>query len=664
VTRIQLVAPYHGLAVIAHEIAKKLDRRAIRLDIIEAAGVHALERLHFDADVVISRGVSAMALRSILPAHVPLVELKVSGYDVLRALNHCRRRYKGSLVSVIGSRNMVEGAQSVADILEIELQYCPTAGEEDAAASLDDCIRNGAEVVIGGAFVCGLAKTRGINACLIESGREAVLLAIEEASRVASVALEERVVAERVRTIMDVIDEGIVAVDEMGAVNMWNAAASRIFGDLDPPLRAGRPLREVLPQLDMDAAVRGGRRVTGAVQAVGRTDIVANVYPLAIDGKVLGGVLTFQEAERVQEFEGRIRASLRAKGHEAKYTFDDLASESEALDAVIVKAKKFARADVNVLIFGETGTGKEIFAQSMHNASPRRKGPFVAVNCAALAETLLESELFGYVAGAFTGASKSGKAGLFETAHKGTIFLDEISEIPPRLQSKLLRVLQEQEIMRIGDSKIIPVDVRVFAATNRSLENLVGKGRFRQDLLYRLDVLEIGIPPLRERPEDVRFLARQFLDEYGRRLIGRPMTISQSALTVLAGHDWPGNVRELRNICERASVLAETAEISQDVIVQALGVQARPRAPVPAARPSAPRPTGTIRELSARAIEAALAAAKGNKSEAARALGIGRSTLWRYLQGGSTRSVVRWERAGADRGGEPSADSRSRGQGA
>ena len=414
--RIQLVAPYGGVAVIAGEIAQKLDPRKINVDIIDAVGIHMLERIHFDADVVISRGVSALALRSLLPAHIPLVELKVSGYDVLRALNHCRRRYKGCVVSVIGSRNMVEGAQSVADILEIKLQYCLIATEEDAAASLDECVRNGAEVVIGGAFVCGLAKARKINSCLIESGREAILSSIEEASRVASVALKERVAAERIRTIMDVIDEGIVAVDENGAISMCNAAALRIFGELDPPLRTGRLARDVLPQFEMDAAVRDGTRVIGAIRAINRADIVANIYPLAIDNKVLGGVLTFQEAERVREFEGRIRASMRTRAHEAKYTFDHLASESPAFHNVITTAKKFSQADVNVLIFGETGTGKEIFAQSMHNASRRRKGPFVAINCAALAESLLESELFGYVAGAFTGASKSGKPGLFEIA--------------------------------------------------------------------------------------------------------------------------------------------------------------------------------------------------------------------------------------------------------
>jgi transcriptional regulator with PAS, ATPase and Fis domain len=439
---------------------------------------------------------------------------------------------------------------------------------------------------------------------------------------------------------MDVIDEGIVAVDEHGAISMWNAAASRIFGDLDPPMRVGRPVRDVLPHLDMDTAVRDGKRVTGVIQAIGRTDIVANVYPLAIDGKVLGGVVTFQEAERVQEFEGRIRARMRSKGHEARYTFAHLASESDALHQVIVKAKKFARADVNVLIFGETGTGKEIFAQSMHNASLRKKGPFVAVNCAALAESLLESELFGYVAGAFTGASKAGKAGLFELAHKGTIFLDEISEIPQRLQSKLLRVLQEQEIMRIGDSKIIPVDVRVFAATNRNLKSLAEKGRFRQDLLYRLDVLEIGIPPLRDRQEDVRFLARQFLDEYGRKLIGRSMTISDKALALLTAHDWPGNVRELRNICERASVLAESHEITEAAIVQALGVSSPIRSPGAVVRTPAPGYTGTIRDLNARAIEKALAASKGNKSEAARALGIGRATLWRHIRKAAARPAA------------------------
>lgn len=629
--RVRLVAPYRGIVTIARQAIRNDPREGVQLDIVEATGVHILERLNFDVDAVISRGVSATALRHILPPHIPLVELKVTSYDVLRAVDRCRRRYDGAKISVIGSRNMVEGVQSVADILGISLDYGLIAGEEDAKLQLEESIRNGAQVVIAGAFVSNMAKRRGINVCLIESGREAVLTALDEAVHVASTALKERVVAERIRTVMDVIGEGIVAVDEHGNIDTWNAAASRMFGDAKPGLEVGRSARDVLPQFSIDTAVRHGRQISGAIHNIGPTNIIANIFPLAVDDRILGGVATFQEVERIQEFERKIRANMRVKGHQARYAFKDLVGDSAQLRQVVAQARKFAKADVNVLIFGETGTGKEIFAQSLHNESRRRKGPFVAVNCAALAESLLESELFGYVGGAFTGASKSGKPGLFELAHNGSIFLDEISEIPHRLQSKLLRVLQEQEIMRIGDDRIVPIDVRVFAASNRNLKRLAEKGQFRQDLLYRLDVLEINIPPLRERRQDVRFLARQFLDEFGRRAIGKPMTISEAALALLMAHDWPGNVRELRNVCERLSVLATASAVTEEEIAQALGVPEQ-GTDGHSADPAPASSGATIAELNARAVKDALAASNGNKSQAARMLGISRSTLWRFLQ--------------------------------
>lgn len=628
--RVRLVAPYRRIVTIAREAVRKEPREGVQLDIVEAAGVRALDKLSFDVDAVISRGVSAMALRTILPPHIPLIELRVTSYDVLRAVDKCRRRFPGAKISVIGSRNMVEGIQTVADLLGISLDYGLIAGEEDARQRLDDSIGNGAQVVIAGAFVSAMARRRGINVCLIESGREAVLAALDETVRVASIALKERVVAERIRTVMDVIDEGIVAVDEHGRIDTWNAAALRMFGDTRPSLEVGRAADDVLPQLNIDTAIRHGRKISGAIHKIGPTNVIANIFPLAVDGRILGGVATLHEVERVQKFERTIRANMRVKGHQARYTFRDVAGDSPQLRQLVAQARKFAKADVNVLIFGETGTGKEIFAQSLHNESPRRKGAFVAVNCAALAESLLESELFGYVGGAFTGASRSGKPGLFELAHNGSIFLDEISEIPQRLQSKLLRVLQEHEIMRIGDDRIVPIDVRVFAASNRDLKSLAATGQFRNDLLYRLDILEIHIPPLRKRRQDVRFLARQFLDEFGHRSIGKPMTIAEAGLTLLMAHDWPGNVRELRNVCERLSVLATGAAVTEVEVAHALGV---PGHETDARSVDlAPASAATIAELSAQAVKEALAASSGNKSEAARSLGISRSTLWRFLQ--------------------------------
>lgn len=278
--------------------------------------------------------------------------------------------------------------------------------------------------------------------------------------------------------------------------------------------------------------------------------------------------------------------------------------------------------------FEESGTGKELFSQSIHNASERHGQPFVAVNCAAIPENLLESELFGYSSGAFTGASKEGKPGLFELAHNGTIFLDEISEMPLALQSRLLRVIQEREIMRIGHDKVIPINVRVIAASNRNLYDQVCKGQFREDLYYRLDVLALTIPPLRERGSDISLLARAFLTEFGIAQNRKPLNLTPAAAHYLEQQPWQGNIRELRNFCERLSVLCSNQDcIDADEL--------------PAFLPDTITTTHFIQSHSvfspsisgeqARILNA-LATADGNKTAAAQALGISRVTLWRQLK--------------------------------
>lgn len=227
------------------------------------------------------------------------------------------------------------------------------------------------------------------------------------------------------------------------------------------------------------------------------------------------------------------------------------------MDSVISDAMTYSYSDSNILICGETGTGKELFAQSIHNSSPRKNHPFVAINCSALPENLLESELFGYVEGAFTGASKGGKMGFFELAHKGTIFLDEIGDVSPNLQSRLLRVLQEREVVRLGSDTVIPVDVRVISATNKNLKEEVANGRFRQDLLYRLDVLELNLPPLRNREQDALFLLSQLIS-YEHERTGCILTgLSEEGASLITQYPWPGNIREMRNFCQRLSILTQ-----------------------------------------------------------------------------------------------------------
>jgi len=297
-------------------------------------------------------------------------------------------------------------------------------------------------------------------------------------------------------------------------------------------------------------------------------------------------------------------------------------------------ARQYALTTSNIVIYGETGTGKELLAQSIHNESPAREGPFVAINCGALPPTLLESELFGYVEGAFTGAVKGGKAGLFELAHGGTIFLDEINELDFQLQSKLLRVLQEREVMRVGDTKIIPVSVRVIAASNVPLRDEVEKGRIRKDLFYRLNVLDIRIPPLRERREDILTLFAHFAQECAVRSRMKAATSMPEELAErLRVYFWPGNVRELENVAEKYMVLRRLFDERQSasVVIDALDAEGGFQAVSSSSSQGAGTDPGTLEEIEARIVREVYEGEGRNVSRAAKRLGIDRQTLRKKL---------------------------------
>ena len=301
---------------------------------------------------------------------------------------------------------------------------------------------------------------------------------------------------------------------------------------------------------------------------------------------------------------------------------------SERYRRVLDLATRVAPFDSSVLITGETGTGKEVLARFIHRRSQRATGPFVAVNCGALPETLLESELFGHKAGSFTGASQD-RVGLFEQAERGTVFLDEIGDITPATQVKILRVLQEREILRVGESRPRQIDVRVIAATNRDLEEAMRQGRFREDLYYRLRVIEIEIPPLRERPEDILPLARYFVRQFAGRLKRPGLRLDATCVDYLQHHAWPGNVRELENTIERAAVLCPEGVILPEHLPLHLmhAALVMPDAAGPRA--------SSLADLASRRIEAVLRQTGGNRAQAARILGISPVTLWRRLKKGS-----------------------------
>ncbi len=346
--------------------------------------------------------------------------------------------------------------------------------------------------------------------------------------------------------LINAMEGGGIGINEAENIFCINRNAMEIL-DLQEKKWVGRPYKEALPFLDfrMYSEQKEQKRSFDKLVQYGDTSLNVSVHTIWYNGKFRGLFVALQRFSDVEDKQHNARLRLINRGHTAKYTFDDIVGESQAMVETCRMARKMARTNSAIVITGESGTGKELLASAIHNASLRASGPYIAINCAAMPENLLESELFGYENGAFTGAKKGGKLGLFECAHRGTLFLDEIEGMSRALQVKLLRVLQEKEVMRLGGTKIIHVDVRIIAATNVDMEAMVRDGAIRKDLYYRLNTMGLTLPPLRERREDIPLLIRHIQQE-----VGADFELSQPVMARIMEHDWDGNVRELKNYVE------------------------------------------------------------------------------------------------------------------
>ncbi|BDC55467.1 sigma-54 interaction domain-containing protein [Bacillus altitudinis] len=379
---------------------------------------------------------------------------------------------------------------------------------------------------------------------------------------------EEVTNLKEVRTMLEAIiqssDEAISVVDEQGKGILINRAYTKMTGLTDKEV-VGKPAgADISEGESMHLKVLETRRpVRGVRMKVGpnKKDVIVNVAPVIVDGILKGSVGVIHDVSEIQSLTNELnKARQLIRTLEAKYTFEDIIGESEQMLVALEQAKLGAKTPATILLRGESGTGKELFAHAIHNESDRKYNRFVRVNCAALSETLLESELFGYEEGAFSGARRGGKKGLFEEANQGSIFLDEIGEMTPSTQAKLLRVMQEKEIVRVGGTKAIPVDVRVITATNVNIEKAMAEGKFREDLYYRMNRYPISIPPLRQRLEDIESLSKRLIQkinlDYGRNVSG----LTDRALNRLRSYSWPGNVRELENVLGRAMIFLNPQE--------------------------------------------------------------------------------------------------------
>lgn len=368
--------------------------------------------------------------------------------------------------------------------------------------------------------------------------------------------------AEQLDAILTSVHDGILAVNQDGIITQCNPAAVRIL-KLSAQQVQGQPLgaalfKNLLIQETLQTGCHYNNREVFIASEHGYC--VVNTIPLKNNsGEVLGVLALIRDTQDVRNLMRSMTTSL-------PLTFADIAFSSSVMERVIGQARRYAASDSTILLYGETGTGKELFARAIHSASRRTYAPFVPINCAAIPDTLLESELFGYVEGAFTGAVKGGRPGLFELANGGTLFLDEVGDVSAHLQVKLLRVLQEQRVRRVGSNKEVAIDVRIIAATNRNLENMVADKTFREDLYYRLNVIPLVIPPLRERFEDIHLLSELFLKHFADKLNRSVKGFTPQALQRLESYNWPGNVRELKNIIERAVNLVDGLEVQSEQI--------------------------------------------------------------------------------------------------
>lgn len=428
----------------------------------------------------------------------------------------------------------------------------------------------------------------------------------------------------KVTTAIETMHDGLIAIEGDGVITQLNSVGAKIL-QVNREECLGKNATDVFgPGFPLLEVLNSGRNFLDKElfldNPTGGTRFTSTAKPIKDEaGTITGMIATLREMDNVHKLVNKM------VGAQATLTFDDIIGNDPQLHAIIQRAKKVARSSSTILLQGESGTGKEIFAQAVHNASGRHAGPFVVINCGAIPRELVESELFGFEDGAFTGAKRGGRPGKFELANGGTIFLDEIGDMPLEIQASLLRVLQERQVTRIGGQKSIPINTRVITATNKNLSEEVEKGNFRLDLFYRLNVITFQLPSLRERAKDIAYLAQYFVDKISRRLSQDPPTIAPEFYNCLAQYSWPGNVRELENVIEQALHMVEA-----DILVPE-HLPARmytPRFAEKKKESSADK----LKGVEAKAIRDTLESYSWNISKSAAALGIGRNTLYRKIK--------------------------------
>ncbi len=617
---ILLIAPHLQIMNAANELLKsdKITDVEIVHRLLEDSLSVSRTAAKEGVEAIISRGGTAKILES-SDLNIPIIEIPVSPYELINSI-HSAKQF-GRNILILGFKSIIEGVEALGPMLDLNIRAHLIKNVHDGQLILEKTLRAGikVDVLLGGTSAELLAQEYEIPTVPLLTSPLTIESSIKEARRLIAAMRREKEKTEQMQAILNNISEGIIAIDQQKNVTIFNDAAINITGIIDSDI-SGKAIDQIIPGTKLVAVMESSIPELGRLQKIGKSTVLTNRVPVIVKDRTVGAVATFEDVTKIQEYEQLIRGKLREKGHVARYCLEDIKGNSPALLLAKSDAQKFSAVDGTVLIEGESGTGKEMFAQGLHQLSSRKHGPFVAVNCAAISHSLLESELFGYEQGAYTGARKEGKHGLFVEANRGTIFLDEVSEIDPDVQARLLRVLQEREVRPLGSNKVIPVDVRIVAATNKTLAHEVRNGSFRADLFYRLNILKLKVPPLRERGQDCEELIQHFFQENSNKF-SKNLDFEKNAIRHLLKYHWPGNIRELENIIERLIVLADDV-VTESNVVRCLEDMSEVSS----------LQGLDIEQIKHEHILKVLTECGGNKTRASQRLGISRTHLWRILK--------------------------------
>lgn len=562
-----------------------------------------------------------------------MVPVRVQINDFIHALTVAQRY--GNEVNIVNYNKMflLDEAKDLEKVFHMKINQHVYESEEHAEQLIDDLKREGQSIVIGSGLVTSLAKQRGMHGVLWY-GEESIRQAVNVAFNILQAKFEELKNVMQEQYILEKFNDGVITITNNGRISNINKKALQLLNLEKENSPQGTRIMDLLEKSELTDVLISKKEIKDKIVTYQKKLFFTSTFPIIVNNRFNGTVAILSDVDELQKNETKIRKTMYSKKMSATYRFEHIMGKSDRIQKAITKAKQFARSDSNILILGETGTGKELFAQSVHNESARASQPFIAVNCAAVPENLLESEFFGYNEGAFTGAKKGGKPGYFEQAHNGTVFLDEIGEIPLSMQAKLLRVLQENVVMRVGSSETLPVNVRVISATNVDLLDKVKKGEFRKDLYYRIAVLNLFLPPLRHRMEDLGVLALSFTRRKYPNYLEIITSVLDEMVELLSSYKWHGNIRELENTLERMFAYLEIpSKVKKSDILKSLEEAIEENSLLLSNEDTKKKSyQDAIQEMEIQQIQQVLKETNGNKQEAAEILGMSRSTLWRKLK--------------------------------